>query len=151
MYIPPSSFSHVADLYDQSLYVQAFRAATQIAPLQQWEGTAARMLAGRIAATVGAPKLGRKHHLNAYRHDPKDWEARYYYARMILRFRGALDTLKFLKHYDADQTLGAMDPQISSNWLALHATVLGQLRDFDGAEQWLAKAEKIGPVYERLR
>ncbi len=104
------------------------------------------MLAGRIAATVGAPKLGRKHHLNAYRHDPKDWEARYYYARMVLRFRGALDTLKFLKHYDADQTLGAMDPQISSNWLALHATVLGQLRDFDGAEQWLAKAEKIGPT-----
>lgn len=145
MLIPPSLFTHVIELYDQSMYVRAFHAAEQIAPLAEWEGTAARLLAGRLAATVGSPKLGQKLQLLAYRHDPTNWEARYYYARMVLRYRGALEAWQFLEQHDRDQSLTAADPKVNSDWLAFHAFVLAQMRDFERAEGWLARAEKIAP------
>ncbi len=145
MFISPSLFTHVVELYDQSMYVRAYHAAEQIAPLGQWEGTTARLLAGRIAATVGSPKLARKLQLAAYRHDPHDWEARYYYVRMILRYRGALEAWQFLQQHDRDPTLATADPKIHSDWLAFHAFVLAQMRDFESAEPWLSRAEKVAP------
>ncbi len=145
MQIHPSLFTHVVELYDQSMYVRAYHAAEAIAPLAEWEGTTARLLAGRLAATVGSPKLGQKLQLMAYRHDPNDWEARYYYARMMLRYRGALEAWQFLEHHDRDQTLLAADPKVHSDWLAFHAFVLAQMRDFERAEIWLARAEKVAP------
>jgi tetratricopeptide (TPR) repeat protein len=36
--------------------------------------------------------------------------------------------------------------RLQSDWLALHATTLGALRDFDRAEQWLARAEAVDPA-----
>ncbi len=145
MFIPPSLFTPVVELYDQSMYVRAYHAAQEIAPLEEWEGTTARLLAGRLAATVGSPKLGQKLQLLAYRHDPNDWEARYYYVRMIFRYRGALEAWQFLEQHDRDQTLVAADPKVHSDWLAFHAFVLAQMRDFEGAEAWLARAEKVAP------
>ncbi|MBS1808981.1 MAG: tetratricopeptide repeat protein [Acidobacteria bacterium] len=145
MFISPHKFAHVERLYDQSLYVRAYHNAQQIAPLEEWEGTTARILAGRIAATVGAPKLARKHQLLAYRHDPDDWETRYYYARMMLRYRGAIAAWQFLRFHDQDETLPTADPKVHSDWLAFHAFVLAQLRDFEPTETWLAKAEKVSP------
>ena len=145
MFISPSLFAPVVELYDQSMYVRAYHAAEQIAPLVEWEGTTASLLAGRIAATVGSPNLARKLQLRAYRHDPRDWEARYYYARMVLRYRGALEAWQFLQQHDRDPSLAAAAPKIHSDWLAFHAFVLAQLRDFDSADPWLSRAEKVAP------
>lgn len=145
MFVSPQIFRHIEVLYDQSLHLRAYHAAQAIAPLEEWEGTAARILAGRLAATVGAPNLGRKHQLLAYRHDPKDWEARYYYARIILRYRGPIAAWQFLRQHDDDSTLATADPKIYSDWLAFHAFVLAQLRDFERTEHWLAQAEKVAP------
>jgi tetratricopeptide (TPR) repeat protein len=145
MLISPSRFTHVVELYDQSMYVRAYHAAEQIAPLVEWEGTAARLLAGRIAATVGSPRLARKLQLQAYRHDPNNWEARYYYARMVLRYRGALEAWQFLQQHDRDPTLATAPLKIHSDWLAFHAFVLAQMRDFEAAEPWLSRAEKVAP------
>ncbi len=145
MFISPSLFAPVIELYDQSMYVRAYHAAEHIAPLATWEGTAARLLAGRLAATVGSPKLAQKLQLLAYRHDPNDWEARYYYARMVLRYRGALAAWQFLEQHDRDQTLLSANPKAHSDWLAFHAFVLAQMRDFERAEPWLARAEKVAP------
>ena len=145
MFISPHQFAHIEKLYDQSLYVLAYHAAQEIAPLEVWEGTTARILAGRIAATVGAPKLGRKQQLLAYRHDPDDWETRYYFARMILRYRGAVAAWQFLQQHDSDPTLAMADPKVHSDWLAFHAFVLAQLRDFERTEPWLVKAEQVAP------
>jgi cellulose synthase operon protein C len=145
MHIHPSLFTHVVELYDQSMYVRAYHAAEAIAPLAEWEGTTARLLAGRLAATVGSPKLGQKLQLLAYRHDPNDWEARYYYARMMLRYRGALEAWQFLERHDRDQTLLSADPKVHSDWLAFHAFVLAQMRNFERGESWLARAEKVAP------
>lgn len=58
MFVSPQNFRHVEELYDQSLYVRAYHAAQALAPLEAWEGTTARILAGRLAATVGAPEAG---------------------------------------------------------------------------------------------
>ncbi|HEX4947149.1 MAG TPA: tetratricopeptide repeat protein [Blastocatellia bacterium] len=145
MFISPSLFAPVAELYDQSMYVRAYYAAAQIAPLEQWEGTRARLLAGRLAATVGSPKLAQKLQLLAYRHETTDWEARYYYARMLLRYRGALAAWEFLEQHDDDPTLAAAEPKVYSDWLAFHAFVLAQMRDFERTESWLNRAEKIAP------
>jgi len=145
MLISPSLFAPVIELYDQSMYVRAYHAAQQIAPLEEWEGTSARLLAGRLAATVGSPKLGQKLQLLAYRHDPNDWEARYYYARKVLQYRGALEAWQFLERHDNDQTLLAASPKIHSDWLAFHAFVLAQMRDFERTEDWLIQAEKVAP------
>jgi tetratricopeptide (TPR) repeat protein len=145
MFVSPSAFAPVIELYDQSMYVRAYHAAEQIAPLAAWEGTTARILAGRLAATVGSPRLAQKLQLLAYRHDPQDWEARYYYARMMLRSRGALAAWEFLRRHDTDQTLLNADPKVHSDWLAFHAFVLAQMRDFERAEPWLARAEKVAP------
>ena len=145
MFISPSLFAPVVELYDQSMYVRAYHAAEQIAPLAEWEGTTARLLAGRLAATVGSPKLGQKLQLLAYRHDPNDWEARYYYVRMVLRYRGALEAWQFLEQHDRDLSLTATAPKVHSDWLAFHAFVLAQMRDFERAEAWLARAEKVDP------
>ena len=35
--------------------------------------------------------------------------------------------------------------QVTANRLAFHAFVLAQMRDFEGAEPWLARAEKVAP------
>ncbi len=146
MFLAPSELAHIEELFERSLHLQAWHAALQISALDRWEGTYARLLAGRIASALGAQKLGRKFHFSAYRKDKKDWGARLCYARLLLQSRGPIETWQFLRKYDTDPTLAASDPQVHSDWLAFHTQVLGQLRDFDNAEQWMANAEKIGPT-----
>jgi tetratricopeptide (TPR) repeat protein len=37
------------------------------------------------------------------------------------------------------------DHQVRADWYALHATVLGSLRDFDAAEHWFGRAQLLAP------
>lgn len=142
MKITAAQLAPVAAFYNQCLYLQAYRAAEAIAPLHEWEGTDALLLAGRLANNIGSSKLGRQLHQKAYRLDPTSGEAAYYKVRVILERRGPLAAWRFLHKIGA--TLNA-STTVQADWLAFHGIVLGALRDFDAAEEWLAKAEKLDP------
>ncbi len=143
MFIPSSELGRVAELYDQGLYLQAYRVAQSTAPLNEWEGTEARLLAGRLASNLGALELGRTHHIRAWRHDRSHREACYFYARVINEFRGPLAALKFMRQCGE---LSGAPPQSQAEWLSLEAYLLGLLRDFDAAEDRLMRAEKLDPA-----
>lgn len=143
MHISAEQFARVWELYNHGYYLQAYRAALTIGPLAEWEGTAAMLLAGRLANNLGSYSLGRKLHSRAYRLDPGNGEAAYYKARVILERRGPLAAWNFLRKVGT--TINA-STTVQSDWLGSHAVVLGVLRDFDAAEEWLAKAEKLDPA-----
>lgn len=143
MNISREQLERVRDLYYDGFYLQAYHAAEKIGPLAEWEGTAALLLGGRLANNLGSYKLGRKLHSKAYRLDPGDGEAAYYKARLILERRGPLAAWNFLRKIGP--TINA-STTVQADWLAYHAILLAALRDFDAAEEWLAKAEKLDPT-----
>ncbi|HXG12163.1 MAG TPA: tetratricopeptide repeat protein [Gemmataceae bacterium] len=142
MEIAASELTTIHDLYSRGLCLQAYRRAEALAPLREWTGTAARILAGRLAYNLGAPRLANWHHFHAWRKEPTHPEACYYYARLLLQRRGPLSAWKFLRRIG---DLPDAPPPVRSDWLAFHGCVTGLFRDFEAAEAWLAKAEAVSP------
>jgi tetratricopeptide (TPR) repeat protein len=132
----------IRDLYGKGLCLQAYALAQKFGPLDQWTGTPARILAGRLAANLGAPRLSYRLHLQAYRDDPEDPEARYYYVRTVAGRRGPFPAWKVLHQHGE---LPGASPALRSDWMAFYGFVAGVLRDFDTAEYWLARAENLAP------
>lgn len=132
----------IRDLYDRGLHLQALAAANKIGPLAAWRGTAGRILAGRLAGQLGAPRLGGLQILRAYREAPDDTEARYFLIRRLQSTQGPFVAWTRLLRF-------ALPPDTPSDararWLILQADLLGQLRDFDEADACLALAERIAP------
>jgi len=139
--------NQVVALYDQGKYLQAYTLAQNFGPLNTWSGTAPRLIAGRLAANLGASRLGWALHLRAWRENPTDPEAMYFYARYILHRRGPLAAWETLRQHEY---LPDAPPHRQADWLAFRANILGQLRDFDAAEDWLNRAEKIAPEHPWL-
>ena len=142
MFISTTQIQPIKELYNSGFYLKAYEAARQIAPLNDWTGTDALLLAGRLAGMLGAPKLMRKLHLRAWREDRAHAEAIYYYARVIMDWRGPWRAWMFMRCIDE---LPDADPVIQSDWHSLKAGLFGLLRDFDLAEELIARAEKITP------
>ncbi len=140
--ITPADVARIMDLYQQGLYLRAHEMAQRFGPLKDWKPTPARVLAGRLAFNLGAPRLACLLHTRAWRADPGDGEARYYYARTVFERRGPLTAWKFLKR---SGDLPDATAEVRADWYAFHACVLGRLRDFDAAESWLARAEAVCP------
>ena len=143
MNISSEQVARLWDLYSLGYYLQAYRFAETIGPLAEWEGTAAMLLAGRLAGNIGSYSLGRKLHLKAYRLDPNNGEAAYYKARTIYDQHGPLAAWNFMRKIG--ETIQALTTT-QADWVAYHGVVLGAFRDFDAAEGWLAKAEKLDPA-----
>jgi tetratricopeptide (TPR) repeat protein len=142
--LAPPALGPVRELYLRGLCLQAYHAAESLGPIREWTGPDARVLAGRLVVHLGAPRLGAWMHLRAYRESPTHPEAAYYHARVLLDRRGPLAAWRFLRRRGEELT-GASDV-VQADWLALHACVLGRLRDFDAAEQWLDRAEAQAPA-----
>src|SRR2546428_13962783 len=62
MTIAPHSLTQVLDLYERGLYLQAYTLAQSLGPLEQWEGTDAQVLAGRLAVQLGGRRLQKRLH-----------------------------------------------------------------------------------------
>ncbi len=142
MIISPTQLQPIRELYNRGLYLQTYEAAIQLAPLNEWEGTEALLLAGRMAGMLGAPKLMRRLHLRAWREDRAHPEAIYYYARAILDWRGPWRAWMFMRRIDE---LPDADATMQSDWYGLKAGLFGLLRDFDAADELMAKAETLTP------
>ena len=52
MEIAAADLARILDLYSQGLYLRAFHQAEALAPLRNWTGTAARLLAGKCVAGI---------------------------------------------------------------------------------------------------
>lgn len=142
MDIAPADLARVRELYHSGHYLRAYTAATAAAPLRDWTGTAARLIAGRLAIQLGAPKLGRRLHLAAFRGAPAYPEAVYYHARYRLERFGPFATWRFMRAHPDWSDAG---PDLHADWLALAAFVAARLRDFDRAERLLNRADQIAP------
>src|SRR5688500_13776201 len=142
MDIAPADLTRVRELYTQGHYRQAYEAAIALGPLREWSGTAARLIGGRLAIQLGAPKLGRRLHLAGFRATPAHPEAIYYHARYRMERFGPLSTWRFMRdHPDWSDA----PPELHADWHALAAFVASRLRDFDRAERLLNRAEAIAP------
>jgi tetratricopeptide (TPR) repeat protein len=142
MEIPSSGLEEVRALYERGLYLQALEASRRHGPLASWSGTAARLLAGRLAGNLGARRLALSLHLRAGRADAADAEALYYSAYALLERRGPLAAWETLR---ARGDLAGSAPQARSDVFCLRAEVAASLRDFDTAEHWLARADEAAP------
>lgn len=142
MLISTEALAPLKELYERGLYLQTFNAAQQFGPLAQWQGTEARLLAGRLATLLGAPKLARRLQLRAWRDDRLHAEAIYYYTRQLWEWRSPWRAWVFARQFDE---LPQADAQLQSDWLGLRAGLLGVLRDFDAADELIARAERLAP------
>ncbi len=142
MDITPADLARVRELYHRGQYRHAHDAAAALGDLRAWAGTPARLLGGRLAIQLGAPKLGRRLHLLAYRATPAHPEAVYYHARYRLERFGPLSAWQFLRD---NPDWSEASPELQADRLALQGFLAARLRDFDRAERWLNKAETTAP------
>ena len=123
--------------------LQAYHLARNLGPLEQWEGTAPTLLAGRIASQLGGDRLSRRLFRRAWRQDRTQPEARYYRARVRLERSGPLAAWELL---DREGDLPEAAPALEGMWFGFRATVAAHLRDFDAADAWLSRAEQMSPA-----
>ncbi|NOT62688.1 MAG: hypothetical protein HOP19_20975 [Acidobacteria bacterium] len=144
MQLSAKDIQPILDLYERGFYLQAHAAALQLAPLKDWQGTDAKVLAGRMCYALGAARQAQRLHYSAWRHDKLHAEARYFYARALSDRSGVLRAWWFLQ--SIGEELPNATPNVQADWYGLHAQTLGNLRDFDRAEAALAKAEACAPT-----
>lgn len=123
--------------------LQAFRLGEEFAPLRNWEGAEPRLMAGRIAMNLGAPRLGRAIHARAFREHPDHPEVAYYYARGMLEIRGPLAAIEFCR--ESGKLFDGADDGIRADWIAMRAYLAATYRDFENADDLLAAAEALAP------
>jgi tetratricopeptide (TPR) repeat protein len=140
--VPPHEIAEITRLYDLGLYVQACARATAAGPLHEWRGTAARLIAGRVANNVHAPRLGTWLHLRARRDDRTSAEAAYFYASDISRHRGPLAAWRFLRQLPAFPDATA---ETRADLLGLEARFASFYRDFETGAALLREAEALAP------
>lgn len=132
--------ARVRDLYDAGLYLQAWREAQKAGPLATWSGVEPRLLGGRLAYNLGAPRLAQSLHMRAWREDRANPYALYFYARIVSDRHGPLAALEFVRPYG---DLDGADDVPRADWLALRADLLATYRDFDAADALLTRAESL--------
>lgn len=142
MELPPADLARIRELYGLGRYRQAHEIAAGFGPYRAWTGTPARLLGGRLAIQLGAPIVGRRMHVLAYRATPAHPEAIYYHARYRLERFGPLAAWRFMRN---NPDWSDAPPELHADWLALNGFLAARLRDFDRAERWLNKAETVAP------
>ncbi|MDH5673915.1 MAG: C39 family peptidase [Myxococcales bacterium] len=130
----------VQQLYDAGRYLDAHREAGALGDYRGWRGTRARVLAGRLAYRLGAPRLGMALHFKAFREDRSCPEALYYYAIGCIGRQSPLSVLEFLGR----KPFTGEGPQ-RAHLHSLKAHMLARLRDFERAHAELDHAQSLSP------
>src|SRR5213596_3541514 len=105
--VPPEVLQSVQALYNRGLCRQAYDRAIQFGPLRQWTGTQARILAGRLAMNLGAPRLGRGQYFAAWHGAPDVVEAQAYAAAAVLDRYGCYAAWRFLQRIELPRIEGS--------------------------------------------
>ncbi len=141
--IPAEALARIQALYDAGLCLQAYRAAQEFGPLKLWTGTAARILAGRLASNLGGYQLGRVLHGLAYRAEPANPNLAAYVGHIRLDRRGPLSAWEFLERFGNPPD--TFDADGLCHFFTVRAMVAAQLRDFTAAEEFLQRATRAAP------
>ncbi len=134
---------YILALYEQGLYLQSFAACEPLGDLAGWRTAPACLIGGRLARALGGDRLGGRLLRRAWRLDRGHPEAVYFRVRTLADERGPIFAWSMLRRLGEELPAASLRQQ--SDWLALHARVLGQLRDFDRAERYLERAQAIDP------
>ena len=140
--IATPSLESIQSLYEQGLYLDAFERSRPLGPLPTWRGSNERILAGRLSACLGAPRVGQTLLRLAFREHGDDPRAIYFNAMMMLSRLGPLKTLEFVKSVSIERA----DVKTQSDWELLQARILNAFRDFQRADEHLAVAEQLTPA-----
>ncbi len=157
MTICPEDVNNLRDLYERGFYLKAYDQAARLGLIDDpprslvakvtredsaWIQTPVRILGGRLAIQLGAPRLGRWLHLTAFRATPSNPEATYYHARYRLERDGPLRAWEFMQ---AQTAWHEAAPELRADWWGLQAFLASRLRDFDVAQRWLQQAMELAP------
>lgn len=140
--LPPEPHAELHRLYEAGLYLDAATLASRHGPPARWAQPAARVMAGRLALNLGAPRLGHWFFATAFRLDPNDDWARVFWAHRVLEQRGPVAAWQHLEHWGS---IEPAIPHLAADLAAFRGRVLGHFRDFESAWAWLAHARSIEP------
>lgn len=129
-------------LYEQGLFVSAYRTAEPLGKLGKWPGVQGRVMAGRLAYQLGRAGWGTTLHQLAVREYSTDPRAMYYGALASRSRRGPLRTWLQIRDLDVPQTATA---EQQADWLSLKASLLGSLRDFQRAQKLIDRSLQLFP------
>lgn len=140
----------VMEVYERGQTIEALRRSESFAPLKEWSGVRPCILAARIAANAGAPRLAAKLTVRAWKADKNDPEALAQYGYEILGRRGAFVLWQMLRGW---QERPDASPEHLAEVLALKGRAAADLRDFAHAEALIARAESTDPkrAWNRLQ
>lgn len=138
----------VMEVYERGQTVDALRRVEQIEPLKQWRGVSPCVLAARIAANAGAPRLATKFSVRAYRTDRNHPEAQAQYAYEIIGRRGAFVLWRVMRGWVENLTA---TPAQQAELLAVRGWIASDLRDFSGADECIRRAEELDPKRAWIR
>ena len=136
------ALDQIQQFYDGGQYLKAWKISQSLGPLKQWRGSREMVLGGRLAFNIGSRRIGNVLHRLALRLYPDD-PAVITFAMLTMSGRlGPWATLQRMKlHGDIPNA----KIENRADWLALKALNYAQLRDFQKAEYWQAKAFELTP------
>lgn len=137
-----SVLQSVLEAYERGQSVEAWRRAEAFASLSKWSGVEACVLAARIAANVGAPRLDHRLSVRAWREDSAHPAAQLQYGFGLMEKRGPVEAWLAMRKWP--RPLNAASEQ-QADLLALEARAATELRDFSVAEALLLRAESLEP------
>lgn len=140
--LPREALNALEERYERGQYVTAFAEALAHGPLHTWQGLHSRVLAGRLSAQLGAPRLSRLLAARAYRQAPSEPITAIYWSLHLLRTRGPLSALGVLRQAEGQKV---SEPTVEAQLHLARSACLASLRDFSQAETWLARAETLVP------
>lgn len=146
--VPAATLRELQSLYDAGLCLKAFDLVKTIGPLETWKGNQARILAGRLAANLGAARLSGIIHWQTWREEKQNPDLIAYRVHALLHRRGPLPALEFL------ESCGEIDANSEANgrihYFTVKALIMAAFRDFAESEDALHRAERINSEHSWL-
>ena len=143
--LSPELSGNIKSLYDQGLCRKAYDLAISAGPLNRSKGVDTCIMAGRIAAHLGATRLAHCLHIRAHRLDPNEIRAQAYYLETVLGMRGPVFAWQLFKQLERGHQKHIKDEESDEGWeyfYTLGGRILGHFRDFERAEKFIKIAEK---------
>jgi tetratricopeptide (TPR) repeat protein len=131
----------VLAVYERGQCVDALRVAESFAPLPEWSGVEGSILAARIAANVGAPRLASRMTVRAWHTDKTHPAAQLQWGFELTTRRGPLGLWLAMREWPKHRE---PTPAQQADLLALRGSMVADLRDFASAEELLNRAESLG-------
>lgn len=137
-YPSPRDLETLENLLDGARYQEAWQQARSLADIRGWRGAKERVVAGRLAVHLGAPRLGRLLHRLGLREHPDHPETLLAGLRESLDSAGPLRTWRAIEK--AWPIFESADAKSRAQLLGQRATVAAMVRDFETAHHDLDQA-----------